>query len=366
MKFRGKSILVILLVLAIFATTAACGGGGASPSAGASASASASASTTPDKVYELNVNMTFIEENGPGASAAIKNCEERSGGRLKFTTYWGNTLLNIMEIPKGISDGIADISLLPLNMYEDQLPLNSLLSQPFMGFKDSEHALRVVYQMLDEFPQLSQEFLDLGMTPTGWYPLPPYQLHLVSGTKQVRVPEDLRGEKIITSKVELSTFLATVNCAAINQPITELYSSLEKGVANGVVQMGAVLSGFNLLPLLNQHVFIGPTGTHLDFCVMVIRTATLESMPEDLQQILIEEWTTSAIGQQEQERKQAEINYAEQTAAGKPIVTITDEELLQWSEPLQPINEASVAAMAQRLPVATEIAARIRELIASS
>ena len=357
-KFRKTSIVALLLVLVMLAATA-CGGGDTGSSSGGESSGTPSEDTT---VYDLVCNMTFIEVNAPGVAAAFERATERSNGRLKFTIYWGNTLLNVREIPRGVEEGQAHISLLPLNMYTDQMQLTSLMAQPFLGFKDKDHALGIIEQLHSEFPEIEQEYTDLGLTRIGFYALPPYQLHMTT-TNPIRVPEDLGGDKIITTKLEISDFFNAINCAPINSPITELFSSLESGVANGVVQMGAVLSGFNLLPLLNQHV-IFPTGTHFDYCTFVVQTEMFNSLPADLQQILREELLLAAEAQKGQEQMQADINYKEQEDAGKLFVYITEDELALWRAPVLAINESMISRIEANKPIARDVASRLRELIA--
>ena len=344
---KRKIIVLGLVLVSIIALFTACGKKDAQS----------------DKVYEFNVNFTFAEDNAPGAVEAIKNCEERSGGRLKLTPYWGNTLLNIMELPKGYADGIAEIGLIPMSIYSDVLPLNSILnSQPFLGFKDKQQAWDIFNLLHEEFPEMDKELLDLGLTPIAYYPMAPYYLHLTYDSPEVRVPSDLRGEKIITNKIEISSFLSDMSAAPVNQPITEYYSSLEKGVAGALWNNYAIINGMGLTPLLHQHVNFGPTGSHLDFNVYIVRTETLNELPEDLQQIILEEWTKAAIAQAAMEQEVADRMYAAGQAQGDLFVDLTPDEIRQWSEPLQIINEAQIAEMAAGNPVARDIADRIREL----
>jgi TRAP-type C4-dicarboxylate transport system substrate-binding protein len=282
-EMRRKRLFAAITSIALLATLlAGCGGGEPAGSADAG----------DDTVYEINVNLPFAEDNGPGVVEAVKNCEERSGGRLRFTVYWSNSLLNIMEMPKGYYDGLADVGPVPLNLYTDMFPLNSVIaSQPFMGYDSKQQTWDIYNQIHVEFPEMDKELLDMGMTPVAYYPMAPYYLHMVS-KDEVRVPADVKGDKIITSKIEISKFLSGNSAAPVDQPITEFYSSLEKGVASGLWNNWAILHGMKLVPLLHQHVYFGQTGSHLDFNAYVIRTKTLESLPGDLREIMIEEWVS--------------------------------------------------------------------------
>jgi TRAP-type C4-dicarboxylate transport system substrate-binding protein len=352
-KWLKKTVIVAALLALVTVPLTACSGGsdGGSPA-------------KDDKVYELNVNLPFAEGNGPGVLEAVKNCEERSGGRLSFTIYWSNSLLNIREMPKGYADGIADVGPVPMNLYTDQLPLNSVIaSQPFLGYESRQQAWDIYNQIHEEFPEMNQEIIDLGMTPVAYYPMAAYYLHMVDKDSEVRVPADLKGMKIITSKLEISQYLSDISAAPVDQPITEFYSSLEKGVANGLWNNWAILEGMKLVPLLHQHINFGATGSHLDFNVYVIRTETLNSLPDDLKTIMLEEWTKAAAAQAVTEQESADRTYTDAQAQGDLFVELTPDEVSQWADPIQPINEAKIAEMAEGNPVAQDIYDRIQELV---
>ena len=316
------------------------------------------------KVWDVNVSLSFVEANGDAARDAVKACEERSGGRLKFTTYFSNSLLDIREIPQGFAGGLAEVGNMPLSLYIDQFPLNAVIvSMPFLGYKSTEQALDIFYKLYDEFPEMAQEFADMGMTIIGFYQLPPYQIHMADGSKEYRLPADFRGQRILTSKLESSRVLASVGGAGIDQPIGELYSNLERGVADGVWNMWALLRGMNLLPLLEQHLNFGPTGAYLEYCTFQIRTEFLESLPEDLQQILIEEWGKACVAAAGIELGMAALTFQDAIDKGNLFVDLTDAEVAQWAEAFKDVNDARIAELEAINPVARDIYNRLLELI---
>ena len=209
---------------------------------------------------------------------------------------------------------------------------------------------------------MNQEFLDLGMTPVAFYPLAPYYLHLVTD-KEVRLPSDLKGKKILTSKLELSEFLTNNSAAPINQPITEFFNSLEKGVADGVWEHWGILRGMSLIELIHQHIYFGETGSHVDFNAYIIRTETLNALPEDLREILLEEWGKAAAAEAVTQQTRADGAKQASTEQGDLIVELTPDELTQWQKALQPINTTRIEEIAKKKPVATQISDRIAELI---
>jgi hypothetical protein len=61
----------------------------------------------------------------------------------------------------------------------------------------------------------------------------------------------------------------------------------------------------------------------------------------------------------------ADKTYEEAEAQGDVFTELTDDEIGQWSEPLQAINQEQIASMSQKTPVAQEIYDRILELLNS-
>ncbi len=357
--------LAAFMALALFAGCSSGGSGGDNGGDASSGSAASQGASTADdgEVFDLNVNVTAPETVAIAIQDACSSIEEKSEGRIKFTIYFSNSLLAISEIPKGLQQGLADVSNFPSNNFTSLMPLNTrILQMPFMGIPDMDTAVEIYNQLLEEFPEMQAEYENLGMTLAGAFSFTPYRLHF-TGDKEVRTPSDLNGLKILTNKVELAELISQNGGAPITQPPSDWYSSLEKNVADGLINNYTTLGAFGLTDLISTHVDMGQGGTHLDLSGTVISTATLERMPEDLRQLMIDEFTASAKPSQEEQVSVDENTMGAGTAKSDNFIELTDAELQEWVDAALPLQEATVQELEKDNPVARDIYNRCLELI---
>ncbi len=379
MKKFVSIALASLMALVLFA---GCGGGSGAASGGSTAAndstpastggtgsaagSEAAPANTGNAEFEFNVNYTVPESSGKGLKDYCDSIEEQSGGRIKFNHYFANSLMSIPEIPKGLQDGIADISYMPVTNYQQQFPLNAqILAVPFLGLPNLQAASDIFAKLYEEFPELSDEMTSQGITPLSSYPNAPYQIMMASGT-EIKVPEDMNGLKLINSSPELSELIAQSGGAPVNQPPTEYYSSLEKGVADGVINHLPAGMAFGILPELTEQVILfGDKGLYYNYVITGMRTASLEKLPEDLQALF--------FGDNVDTMRQTEVDVMSGTVdacvkmqedAGKTIVTLTDDEIKVWQDATVDFREATISALEADQPVARAIYDRAIELIA--
>ena len=85
--------------------------------------------------------------------------EEQSGGRVKFTYYFGGSLLKDVggEMVRGVQAGVADIgyhALNPLYGFE----LSSFMLLPTLDFKSLSCGTKIYTDLLNKYPELQAEF----------------------------------------------------------------------------------------------------------------------------------------------------------------------------------------------------------------
>lgn len=361
MKRFISSALVLLLLTVIIS---GCSTQQTSTSQQTSTTTQQSESTADGKVYEMNVNLTHGEVPGRPLVQALTAIQEKSGGRLKFNFYYSNSLLTIPEVPKGVGSGVADISVFPLNQYTSLLPLCSrIASLPFMGFENIDEALVIYKQVFSESAEMQAEFTALGITPLNTYVYAPYNF-AVTSTEDIRLPSDLKGMKIAMSNRELMELTSKNGGAPVTMSPMDYFSSLEKGVIDGVVNHFPALQAFGVLDLVKQNVIFGDSGTHMDFGFNVINTKSLESLPEDLRQMLMDslaDWEASEV-QSIKGMQASAIKYCEEQ--GNKFTQLTAEEISIWKAAASEYHGNSLAELdAKGLP-ATELYDRFKALIA--
>jgi TRAP-type C4-dicarboxylate transport system substrate-binding protein len=367
---KKRFALVLAVILALTMTLAACSGGGGGSTPAATPSTGGSAPSTPatsDEVYEFIVNVTLAETVSPHWSQLFKDLESKSDGRLNVTVYWANSLMSIPEIPKGLSTGAATFSNVPTNNYPDIMPLNArILELPFMGLQDPVESSEIYMQLIDEFPAIQQEFADYNMLPLAVTTLGMYGLHFTD-KKEVHLPADLNGRQVVPYKLEWLPMLEANNAAGSYIPPGQIYEALEKGVVNGYVNNWAFQGWFGLSELMKQHVEMGDYGAFQEFNVICVNLDFYNSLPQDLQQLLVDTFRTNGGYADMWADTQALVDSEKAKAKEKDdlFITLTPAEVDAWKAACEGNHELALDEInAQRGDtVATDIYNRALEII---
>lgn len=373
----SKKILALIVasLLAVALLASCSGDSGSSTGGDASTSASTGGSSgsvdTSNTEFEFNVNYTNPEQAGFRLTEYCDKITEQSNGRIVFNHYYASSLMSIPEVPKGLQDGIADISHLPLNNYQQQFPLNAqILAVPFLGIPSVQAAADIYNTLYEEFPELKTELEDQGMTYLATAPFAPYHL-MFNKEANVRAPEDLSGLKIIVSSTELSEMFTAYGGVPIQQPPTEFFASLEKGVADGVVNHFPAGLAFGVIPdLSKQSTVFGSddlsTGLIYNYAHTVIRTASLERLPDDLQQLFWDNLDEYAAAEIEQVMAMGQNAIDANASAGNEVINLSNDEVKVWRDAAEPYREATIATLEGTTPVARDIYNRALELVADA
>lgn len=351
MKKKVSVLLALTLVLCM--ALAACSGGGSSsaPAAGGGSSAAAggSAPATSDEVFKMDIAVTLGEPVSPSWAKLFNQLEEDSGGRLDPTVYWSSSLVSIPEIPKTMASGGVTLANVPTPNYPDVLPLNTrILQLPFFGLQDPVDSAEIYMQLLDEFPELIDEFAQYNMYPIAVTTLGMYDLHFTD-KNEVREPSDLNGRQIVPYKTEFLPMLEANNAAGSYIPPGQIYESLEKGVVNGYINNWAFQGWFGLTELIEQHVSLGEYGAFQEFNVICVNLDFYNSLPEDLQTLLVDTFRTNG-GYKEMWQDTADLVANEQKKAedkGDLFVELTEAELEVWKDAVGDIDDTVIAEVSE-------------------
>jgi TRAP-type C4-dicarboxylate transport system substrate-binding protein len=297
----------------------------------------------------------------------FKDLEEKSGGRLKVTVYWSNSLVTIPEIPKALQSGAATFSNLPTNNYPDIMPLNArVLELPFLGLQDPVESSEIYMQLLDEFPEMMEEFSNYNMYPLAVTTLGMYGMHFTD-KKEVHLPADMNGRQIVPYKLEFLPMLEANNAAGSYIPPGQIYEALEKGVVGGYVNNWAFQGWFGLTELINQHVEMGEYGAFHEYNLLCVNLEFYQSLPEDLHKLLTDTFRTNKGYADMWADTQALVDSekAKAEAKGDVFINLTEDELKVWKEAVKGNHRIALDEInVQRGDtVADDIYNRIKEIV---
>jgi TRAP-type C4-dicarboxylate transport system substrate-binding protein len=262
--------------------------------------------------------------------------EKQSGGRVKFTFYWEQSLVKASDTWKAIQTGITDIGYYVLGFSDDPTlhALNGFTSLPFMGWEDMQMATDIYHEIFPKFPELEAEFKGTKLL---WIcNMPPNQIHSVNN--EVRVPADYQGMKVITSG-GLAKIAANAGAATItSMGPSDWKISLERGLAESIMVHWPAISGYDLIPLFNYHTDFGDAGISMAMHGMWANETVWNKLPEDIQKIILD--NSPWIEDKYISIDEAEIVKATNEAKklGHTFATLNQDEIEEWKKTAESVT----------------------------
>ena len=214
-----------------------------------------------------------------------REMEEKSHGKLKISTHFGETLGKVDEEVRMLKTGISDIAFINAGIYADDLPLSMLVELPFVV--PTDRSLSFLNSIFSNY---------LSMDWKGLYVLFPVWiegLELFSIRNQIKTVDDLKNIDIrIPRSKTLGMVMKAVGSKPVNITPTETYNALEKGLVT------SELSGFSQVLTLKKYT-ISKYCTRLDYNCGIGAIAVNESkwkmLPEDIKETFNSISTSSQV-----------------------------------------------------------------------
>jgi tripartite ATP-independent transporter DctP family solute receptor len=290
-----KRSIFVFLVIILMAFTTACG------------KSSETIGDKDEKSYTLKIHMVVNEQDPVylGYSEFKKAVEKRTNGKVKIELY-----------PNGVLG--SDEDLLQQAMLGGNIAVNSDAGR--LGVWVPEIGILLAPYLTDSVDEM-QKLVKSDLVK-GWLDklskekgLMVLSFNYYTGArnfvtkKGISTPEDLKGLKIRTpgSPVWQETIKA-LGASPVSLPWTETYPALEQGVIDGAEAQDSATDGAKLYEIAK---YISKTGHIQLWNCLVVGAKWFESLPQEYQQILIEEstkagdFTTNKVltGQKELEDK---------------------------------------------------------------
>ena len=277
-----KRILAALLAAVMAMSLAACGG--SADSSDNSGSASDASAQDNQQTYELKVNWennndNFMTQNWDEWCAKIT---EKSGGRIQFTTYYNCSLLDSNAEMQQLMAGLADIADAKRTA-SDGFNISEKWKLLTAGVP-AEGQVSLSYDFCEKFPQVMEEFDGVKVLAQSYTGGGGYQL--LTTKKEVHSPADMAG-MTIWCEPDWNGFVEACGATPVNTPWSEVYSSLQKNMYDGLMIAAETLKSCNFAEVCN---FV----TYIDFWYLsgpgyYMNKNTYEKLPDDLKAIIDDE-----------------------------------------------------------------------------
>lgn len=259
----------------------------AAPAAPAAPAAEPAASAGSEVTAENPINWKFslaISDTNFQAQAWKKWADritEETGGRLTFTFYYDDTLLDYSNAYEQLCAGICDIA-----------DVHRFASS---GFRISEnwkaitagcpvgHEAELSYFLWDKFEEFRNEYKDVHVAAQSFNGGTVYQI--LSVNKPITCAADMKGMQI-WCEADYNQFVLGCGATPINAPFAEVYSSLQKNLFDGMMIPTETLQSCNFAEvckfITKVNIAYGTAPGHL------INLDSWNALPVDIQQIITE------------------------------------------------------------------------------
>lgn len=347
-----KKIVTLVLVMIILLVSNGCS---SQPSQG---EAQKPAEPEAQAVIELRL-AHFFPSTHPAEKDLIQpwaqEIEKATNGKIKITSYPGESLLPSAQIYDGVVSGIADVGLSCFAYTRGRFPVSEVFELPGIIYKDSKAASKVAWEGIKELnPKEVQDTKLLMVISTG-----PGDLYTKT---PVRDLNDLKGLEIRATGLSAKT-LQALGAVPVAMPQSEAYESLSKSIVKGNLGPVEVLKGWKqaeVTKYLTQTPFLYNT---LFFITM--NKEKWNSLDEETQQTItnVSEryFNEVASGLWDMQNEDA-MEYA--NGKGMETIKLAPDETEKWIKLVEPIQQEFVAGMNKQGLEGQQILDKVKNLAA--
>lgn len=218
------------------------------------------------------------------AEAWCKEVEKRTGGKVQFQYFPGQTLTKAPQSYDGVVTGICDVAMSCFAYTRGRFPVMEVVDLP-LGYTSGVQATNTVNQVYAKLnPKELSDTKVLYLHAHG-----PGLLH--TKDKPVKALEDMKGLKI-RAHGTISEMVKALGAAPVTMPMPEVYQALEKGVVDGAFYPVEANKGWKLGEVDKFCTLSFPAAYTTSFFV-VMNPSVWAKLPADVQKVIEEvsaEW----------------------------------------------------------------------------
>ena len=300
------------------------------------------------RTIELNLNLFISAQHNRYVHCHtpwIKMIEERTGGQVKITPYFSNSLTPFPEKFNSTVDGIADISEGLAYINPGKFPLTEMLLLPELGLENATRSSKAWWHIYKTMPAMQKEYAGVKMLFLHTSPS-----LMIATNKPIRKLGDLKGLKIQTAGAIPAKTARALGFTPVAMNPGELYLALEKGVIDGCTsdfEMAMSRRIYEVTKYMTTNLFIG----HAQF-YMIMNQGVWDGLPQDVKKVFEEltgDWAVEFYGKVRDEGEvESKAFVAKQ---GVELIPLPPEELAKAKALVEPVKQEYAAELeAKGLP----------------
>lgn len=262
---------------------------------------------------------------------------KRSNGSLTIKVYpslqLGGTAPGMYN---QVLSGTADIVFLTPGYTPTVFPRIGITELPYLT-KDAQHATRMLRALYDKY--IADDFKQVKMIAY-WT----VDSHVIQSINPIRTLEDLKGKKVRSPSALESDVVKALGAVPVNMPITDVYTSLERGVIDAFLAGPSANFSFKLDEVVKAMTLGGPGG-NLPLVVVMNKRAYDSLSPEHKK--IIDETSGFELGLRGAKAYDERLVKGVEGARKRPGVQVIDlaaAEQAKFQKAVEPMIEAWIAA----------------------
>jgi TRAP-type C4-dicarboxylate transport system substrate-binding protein len=335
--------VAIILMVSILMTT------GCTQSASPT-SAVTSSSQSPVTSSVKPIELIWADHAPPGGDLEnyyqewAKMLEQESGGRVKFTFYFSESLVKGPEMYGAVKRGVADISVWVTTMDPVRMEPLAIADVPGMDFPDVKVASQVLQDLINKYPEMHKP-LEGVMDITEFTAVP----RIINMTKkEIRTPDDIKGVKVYATGAGAEA-MQLVDAAPVPLQPSDWATSLDRGLIEGMISGWWPPGLFHVDEYLHTHTEGLDLGKATNFTIM--NPDSFNKLPADIQKMLKEKYFP--LLQQtviELDIKNATMFRDKAVARGDTIINLTPEQKQLWYDAFKPLHDKWIKDTSSVMP----------------
>ena len=298
-----------------------------------------------EKPIELALSLSIIEMNDRWTKVMkpwVESIQEESKGRILIQPYFVGTLAKEQQNYQGLVDGLIDLSYASFVSEWGRFPMTTIMLVSPPDGKMYTRPSRVLWDLYTQFPEFQKEYDEVKILSFNALPL-----STIATTQPVTKLEELKGKKISTGCKDQLTALGA---QPIFQPFEQCYTSLKKGVFDGIDCANAEYVAMKFAEvakykLTNLPIKAYPIG-------LAMNLNTWNKLPADLQAIFTKYSGAHFADMADTALASLDATWKDQAEQmGAEFITLSHAEVDRWAKEIEPTRiKAAEGLNAKGLP----------------
>jgi len=267
----------------------------------------------------------------------VEEIGKRSGGQIKFETYFGGSLLKARETLKGIQAGTADMGFIFVPYFPRELP-SWTVAEPFLqGPVAPEKRAEFFWDLYEQAPELKNTLQKWNQILVAVHV---FGKHSIGGPRTLTSLADLKGLKVRCAGGYDAAHMSALGANIVFMKGAEVYSAMQKGAIDANYTPVTSYYKYKLYEIGKNH--------HLLVIPQFIGSVALITMNLDsFNKLSAEQQATVLKVGREYSRVESkkigalEKEYSAKMAqAGLTLVNIPKEQVLKWAQGAEEASKA--------------------------